>query len=217
VIRLVGVSKSYGGGRIRALSDVSLEAAAGSFVVITGPSGSGKTTLLHVIGGMTRPERGEVQVAGKSILLLPDPELSAFRARAIGMIFQLPSLLPHLDALDNVRLPLYFAGRTDDPTAARALLRAAGLEGREAAFGHELSAGQERRVAVARALIVGAPIILADEPTGDLDPDSEAAIMKMLTEANGRGATIIMTTHNPALRSRAGRSLAMKDGRLSED
>jgi putative ABC transport system ATP-binding protein len=216
MIRLSGVSKSYGRGEglIRAVDEAGLEVAAGEFVMIAGPSGSGKTTLINLIAGLTRPDRGEVWVAGKNIHALKEPDRSRFRAKTIGLVFQFQSLLPALNALENVRLPLRFAGKPDDEARARSLLSRVGLADRVLAYAHELSAGQQRRVGIARALIVQPALLLCDEPTGDLDPETESAIMGLIAEAHHQGTTVLMATHNVALRSRATRQLRINHGRL---
>lgn len=220
MILLEKVSKHYSIGRdvIRAADDVSLEVGDSEFVVITGPSGSGKTTLLNLIGGMTRPQSGRVIVAGRDIFSMPDAELSRFRARTMGFAFQFQSMLPTLTAIDNLRIPsLFTGGRDDEEKAALSLLENVGLSDRAQAFSHELSAGQQRRVCIARALINNPSILLCDEPTGDLDPETETVIMDMIKGANRSGATVIMTTHNRALRSYATRSLRIKAGRISDE
>lgn len=219
MIRLEKASKYYGskGNLIRAVDEVSLEIKEGEFVMLTGPSGSGKTTLLNLIGGMTRPDSGEIFGAGKNLPAMSDAERSKFRARMVGFVFQFQSMFPALNALDNVRLPFLFAGREDDRESAQALLARMGLADRIDAFSHQLSAGQQRRVCIARALINRPALLLCDEPTGDLDIETEAIIMKMITEANQSGATVLMATHNPGLCSYAARWLRIKDGRISDD
>lgn len=218
MIELKGVNKSYPRGRetIRAAAELSLTVAAGEFVVITGPSGSGKTTLLNLIGGMTRPDSGEIRVAQKNLWALSDRELSRFRASTIGFMFQCPSMLGNLSALENLRLPLYFAGKPDDETAARSLLAEVGLADRADALSHELSAGQQRRVVLARALITHPQLLLCDEPTGDLDPQTETAIMAILSRAHQNGATVLLTTHHLAPCEFAARRLVIEDGRLND-
>ena len=215
MIRLNGVGKSYASGRIVALDDVGLQLGPGDFAVVTGPSGSGKTTLLNVIAGLTRPDRGAVEVMGHELWALSDDERTDLRGREVGFIFQFPSLLPELSLLDNVRMQLRLSGRSDDPEAARALLAAAGLSGREDSRAHELSAGQQRRAAAARALVHRPRLILADEPTGDLDPDSAAAIVTLLQEANVNGATVVMTTHDLDLRRLGSRLFTISHGRIN--
>jgi ABC-type lipoprotein export system ATPase subunit len=219
MVRLEDVSKSYSSGEavIRAVDSVSVDVNEGEFVIISGPSGSGKTTLLNLIGGMTRPDSGRISVGGNDIFAMSDAKLTRFRAGTIGFVFQFQSMLPSLSALDNVRLPLRFAGKEDDENAAMELLEKVGLEERESAFVHQLSSGQQRRVCIARALINQPSLLLCDEPTGDLDFYTEAAIMDMIRQANREGATVIMTTHNWALKSYGSQSLMMKAGKVSDN
>ncbi|HUT52520.1 MAG TPA: ABC transporter ATP-binding protein [bacterium] len=217
MVRLERVRKSYGRGpdAIRAADEVTLAVRPGEFVVITGPSGSGKTTLLNLIGGMTRPDAGTILVAGHDLASLSDAALSLLRGQSIGFVFQFSSMLPTLTALENTRLPLMLQG-LDDETAGRALLDKVGLGGREHAYAHELSAGQQRRVGLARALDAGPKLLLCDEPTGDLDPETEAAIMDLLVAANHNGATVVMTTHNQGLRAYGSRALNISMGRVQD-
>jgi putative ABC transport system ATP-binding protein len=218
MIELQGVSKIYGAGDhlIPAVSDADLAVAKGGFAVLTGPSGSGKTTLLNLIGGMTRPDRGSIRVDGRDLLALPDRDLSRLRARTIGFVFQHQSLLPTLSALDNVRLPLVFARQKDPDDRARKLLDRVGLGARAQAFARQLSMGQQRRVGIARALINQPRLLICDEPTGDLDPDTEALIMTMIADAHREGATVILATHNHALRSHGTQLLRIEAGELRE-
>lgn len=216
MVRLTQVRKHYGAGAsvIRAVDDVSLEVSDGEFIVITGPSGSGKTTLLNLVGGMTRPDSGSIEVKGADMLAMPDAELSRFRARTIGFAFQFQSMIPTLNAIDNVRLPLMFARRDDGPDEAEKLLAGVELGDRSRAFAHELSAGQQRRVCIARALVNRPSLLLCDEPTGDLDPETERVIMVMIAAANREGTTVMMTTHNLSLERYASRTLRMRSGRI---
>jgi len=220
VIRLEKLCKHYGAGdaAIRAVDEVSLQVAANEFVVITGPSGAGKTTLLNLIAGLTRPDQGEVRVAGQDILSLSDAELSRFRARTIGFVFQFQSMMPTLDVLDNVLLPLRFVpggGSGEVEALALSLLEDMGLGSRAHAFAHELSEGQKRRVCIARALINEPSLLICDEPTGDLDPETEAAIMEVISQARENGATVLMATHNLELREYATISLLIEEGRVT--
>jgi len=217
MIRATNLKKYYGSAEnlIRAVDDASLEVSTGEFVAITGHSGSGKSTLLNLIGGMTYPDSGEINVAGRNVLALPDAELSDFRARTIGFIFQFQSMLPTLDALENVQLPLLFTRRKHGRQAALSLLGDMGLKDRIHAYSHELSAGQQRRVGIARALVNEPALLLCDEPTGDLDLETEAIIMDIINRANQNGATVLMTTHNPALCAFAVRTFTMENGRIS--
>jgi ABC-type lipoprotein export system ATPase subunit len=218
MIRIADVTKVYGkGGReIRAADGVSLEIGAGEAVVLTGPSGAGKTTLLNLVGGMTRPDRGEIRVAGRDILAMGDAALSRLRARTIGFVFQFQSMLDELTALDNVRLPRRFAGFADDESLARSLLERVGLGDWTGAFAHELSEGQKRRVGLARALVNRPALLLADEPTADLDPDSRQVVLDLLAEAVREGATILLTTHDMGLNFKATRALRMEAGTVTD-
>ncbi|MCP4676129.1 MAG: ABC transporter ATP-binding protein [Deltaproteobacteria bacterium] len=216
MIRLEKISKRYGEGDnvIRAAEDVTLEIEEGEIVVITGYSGSGKTTLLNLMGGMTRPLAGSIHVSGRDIFAMTEAELSRFRAETVGFVFQFATIFPTLNALDNVRLPRLFSSRGDDEARARELLMQVGLGDRTQAFHFELSEGQKRRVCIARALMNAPKILLCDEPTGDLDPDTEEVIMNMISKAHAKGATVVMTTHNPKLKSRATRNLRIESGRV---
>ena len=203
------VSKVYGAGQnqIHAIGDLSFEIYKGEFVMLFGPSGSGKTTILNIIAGLTRPSRGKVFLDQQNIFEMSDRQLTGFRARNIGLVFQSQSMLTHLNSLDNVRLGLRLAGKKDDPDLAKKALIRMGLEDRILAYANELSAGQQRRVSIARALVKRPKILLCDEPTGDLDPDTEKSIMEMLKKAHQAGTTILMVTHNSSLDSYATRVL----------
>lgn len=216
MISIAEVSKCYGKGasEIQAVDGISLKVEKGEFLVLTGHSGSGKTTLLNLIAGMTRPDSGRIEIAGQDILGMSDAEMSHFRASVIGFVFQFQSMISTLNALDNVRLPALFSRHSSEKDAATALLSQVGLAGREHAYSHELSLGQQRRVGIARALFCRPSLLLCDEPTGDLDPETEQAIMDMISQANIEGATILMATHNHDLCSHADRVLRMEHGRL---
>lgn len=222
VAALAGVSKTYatGGAPVHALDRVDLEIAAGEFVAVTGRSGSGKTTLLSVIGGLSRPEGGMVRLDGQDIWSLPDRDRSLLRSRHIGFAFQFASLIPTLTALENVLLPAAFSGNGDAWRDAglrdRARLLLARLEVAELAdrYPAELSGGEQRRVAVARALVTRPALVLADEPTGDLDAESEALVFDLLSEARASGSAVVLVTHEAALAARAQRHLVMARGAL---
>jgi len=209
MIKVHKVSKVYGKGlnRIVAIGELSFEVEKGEFVMLFGPSGSGKTTILNIIAGLTRPTYGTVYIAGEDIFQMSDSELTKFRARNIGLVFQFQSMLPHLNALDNVRLALRLAGKKDDPELAEKALRRMGLGDRLTAYADELSMGQQRRVGIARALINKPSILLCDEPTGDLDSETEKSIMEMIKKAHLAGTTILMVTHNCSLGTYATRIL----------
>ncbi|BDG60717.1 ABC transporter ATP-binding protein [Caldinitratiruptor microaerophilus] len=217
MVELQDVFKMYpqGEGEVRALDGVDLTVAAGEFVVVTGRSGSGKTTLLSVVGGLTRPDRGLVRVAGRDIWAMGDRERSRFRCRTMGFVFQFASLIPTLSVVENVLLPTAFCpGGSGLGARARQLLERVGLGDRAASYPWQLSGGQQKRVAVARALLLDPPLVLADEPTGDLDEETETEIMDLFRERNAAGTTVIMVTHNTALAAHATRHLVMSRGRL---
>jgi ABC-type lipoprotein export system ATPase subunit len=212
------VSKGFGPSdhRIRGVAEASVAIREGEFAIVTGPSGSGKTTLLNLMAGLARPDEGRIVTLGLDLGPASDRESSRLRGRAIGFVFQFPSLLPTLSAIENVLLPLAFAEKADDGGRAGELLAAVGLGDRARAFAHELSAGEQRRIAIARALILKPRLLLCDEPTGDLDPETEQIIMGLITQAHHEGATVVMSTHNHALCSRASRLLKMNRGVLTE-
>ncbi|MEN9799151.1 MAG: hypothetical protein RL653_2847 [Pseudomonadota bacterium] len=200
------------------LADVSLEVGAGEFVAITGPSGSGKSTLLHVLGGLDRAFEGELRVAGQSLRGLDDRALSRFRNAALGFVFQSFHLVPHLDALANVALPARFAPApvADVRERAAEALGRVGLAGKERRRPSELSGGERQRVAVARALLLRPPLLLCDEPTGNLDAASGGALRTLLQSLHGEGQTVVVVTHDAAMAAAAPRELRLEAGRLSE-
>lgn len=218
MIELIKASKSYksGGTVIKAVDNITLNVSSGEFVAIVGHSGSGKTTLVSLMGGLTRPTSGTVKVGGVDIWTLDNPGLARLRSEQIGFCFQFASLLPTLNCLDNVRLPGSFAGGSRG-SAERALqlLTTLGVADKARAYPHELSGGQQRRVAISRALINKPGIILADEPTGDLDEDTEADIMDLFSNLHQQGITVVMVTHSGRLAARAGRVLTMTNGAIS--
>ena len=216
-VRLENVSKVYRAkpGVIRALDQVSLELAADEFLVITGRSGSGKTTLLNLIGGMTRPSAGRIEVGGRDLATINDAALSRLRGDRIGMVFQFAGLLPTLTALENVLLPSLFH-RPADESRARGLLAAVGLADRSRSYPRELSAGQQRRLGVARALLNRPQLLLCDEPTSDLDLETEKAIMVLIQQAHQAGAAVILTTHDLGLAAYATRTLRLQAGRIAQ-
>lgn len=217
MIRIDAASKHYGAGpaAIRAVDEISLEVARGDFLILLGHSGSGKTTLLNLMAGMTRPDTGRIEIAGRNLLDMRDAELAHFRAATIGFVFQFQSLLATLNALENVRLPALFRRQRPGREEAQAMLARVGLAGREKAYPHELSLGQQRRVGVARALIGKPALLLCDEPTGDLDPETEQVIMGLIAQAHQAGATVVMVTHNHDLCTYASRVLCIDHGRIA--
>ncbi len=203
---------------ITALDGVSLRVDAGSAVALSGPSGSGKSTLLHLIGALDRPDEGKVRVGGVELDRLKARELAAHRRR-VGFVFQRFNLLPALTVLDNVTVPvLPFRTEFDKQRRGRELLAAVGLEGRERQMPAKLSGGEQQRVAIARALISHPPIVLADEPTGNLDTQNGAAIIDLLLGLRERdGITVVVATHDIAVASRCDRVVRIIDGRLGDD
>ncbi len=218
LLQLCNVSRRYltGDQAVHALDDVSLTLPRGEFAAVTGPSGSGKTTLLNVIGCLDRPDEGSYHLAGQDVAALDADELALVRNRRIGFVFQSYNLLPRVDALDNVALPLLYRGygwREARLEASAALRRvdAAALARRTPL---ELSGGQQQRLSIARAIIGAPDIILADEPTGALERHSGDAVMELLQELNAQGQTIIVITHDPRVARVANVEFRMLDGRL---
>jgi putative ABC transport system ATP-binding protein len=222
MIRCVDVCKTYrqGDNDITALAGISLEIAKGSFVAIMGPSGSGKSTLMHLIGGLDRPTSGDLLVNGRLIGQMPDDQVTLFRRYKIGFVFQFFNLLPTLTALENVALPLVLDGRpkAESDDRAQALLARIGLDKRQDHLPDELSGGEIQRVAVARALAFNPPILLADEPTGNLDSKNGEAILSLLKEINReQGCTIVMVTHSDEAARYGDRTIVLRDGRVEKE
>ncbi len=219
-VELSGVSRTYVGGAtpVAALKPVDLRVASGAYVAVTGPSGSGKTTLLHVLGCLDRPTTGRYRLDGRDVGGLSDRELAAIRNREIGFVFQRFHLLRDETALGNVALPLLYAGlpRRERRRRAGEALEAVGLATRAAHLPGRLSGGEQQRVALARALVKQPRLLLADEPTGNLDTASGARVLDLVDEANRRGATVVLITHEIAVAERAGRRLHILDGVVSE-
>lgn len=216
---LQGVGKAFvrGSAVINAVADVDLTIEQGEFVALEGPSGSGKTTLLQLLGALDRPSSGRVQFEGRDLAALPDGELADLRLRSFGFVFQQFNLIPTLTALENVQAKLAPTGITDEElrTRSEAILAEVGLADRATHLPSHLSGGEQQRVAIARALSVEPHVILADEPTGNLDTTTGADIIETLAGlAARRGTTIIVATHDADLAERAPRRLAMRDGRL---
>jgi len=199
---------------VRALGGVSFEVESGEWIAIMGPSGSGKTTLINILGGLDHPSSGRVVVDGMEIGELSERELTLYRADKIGFVFQQFHLVPYLTALENVMLAQYFHSITDEKDAADALRRV-GLADRLEHLPAQLSGGEQQRVAIARALINHPKLILADEPTGNLDEENEATILKLLHELHSAGHTILVVTHSQAIGNLADRRIELEHGRLA--
>jgi putative ABC transport system ATP-binding protein len=220
-IRVEGLSKRYqmAGGDVQALRGVDLAVQAGELVAVMGPSGSGKSTLLHILACLDRPTSGQYWLDGTPVSKLSVRQLARVRNRRIGMVFQSFNLLPRASALENVTLPLLYAGVTGKPAEERAALALAAVGLAERAQNHpnQLSGGQQQRVAIARSLVTGPAIILADEPTGNLDTKTSEEIMAILQQLNQAGATIVLVTHEPDIAAYCPRIVRFADGQVAED
>jgi putative ABC transport system ATP-binding protein len=221
MISLARVSKHYSGKRqVVALDAVDLEIARGEMVSLVGPSGSGKSTLLNLIGGLDRPTSGEIRIDGQSVADLSDDDLTRLRRDKIGFIFQFFNLLPTLSSLENVGLPLHLRGwsRSKVDARARELLELVQLGHRLTHLPEELSGGERQRVAIARALSIYPPIVLADEPTGNLDTKTGVEILRLIRNLHERlRSTIVIVTHDMQVAESCDRTIALRDGRLVED
>jgi ABC-type lipoprotein export system ATPase subunit len=211
-----GLVKTYGRGRARRVLDgASLEVAAGEIVAVTGRSGSGKSTLLHLLGALDRAEAGAIEIAGERVDGRPERELTRLRRRRLGFVFQFFHLVPELTGAENVLLPARLPGAgAGAPDRARELIGRLGLEDAALRLPHELSGGEQQRLAVARALVHDPPVLLADEPTGNLDAASAGLVLGLLRQAAGEGRAVVIVTHEPAVTAAADRVLHLRDGRL---
>jgi len=221
VIHMRGISKTYrmGAHEVRALADADLDVRATEYIALMGPSGSGKTTFMNIIGCLDTPTAGHYQLAGRDVTSLGDDALARIRNREIGFVFQTFNLLPRATAFQNVELPLVYAGVDGRRRRERVweALRAVGLEDRSHHRPNELSGGQRQRVAIARALVNDPAIILADEPTGNLDSRAGAEIMEVFGMLNARGNTVIVVTHDDEVAAHARREIRLRDGRIESD
>ena len=220
ILSIDHLSKVYGRGdtAVKALDDVSFDVEAGEFIAIIGSSGSGKSTLLHLIGGVDRPTSGTVKLQGQDIFARTDEQLAVFRRREVGLVYQFYNLIPVLDVVENMTLPVQMDGRAVNEERLSALVAALGLTGREHYLPNQLSGGQQQRVAIGRALMNAPSVVLADEPTGNLDSRNSAEIMGLLRDSNRRfKQTLIVITHDEDIALMADRVIAIEDGRIVRD
>jgi putative ABC transport system ATP-binding protein len=220
VIRLVKASRSYGTPPVAALDSISLEINRGEFVAITGASGSGKSTLLNLLGGLDHPTSGEVVVDGLHLESAGEKELTLYRRSKLGIVFQFFNLLPSMSVTENVELPLLLRGEAPSGvrSAALAMLDQVGMAHRASHFPHQLSGGEMQRAAIARALIHTPSLLLADEPTGNLDSGNASQVLEVIAKiASLRTTTVIMVTHSDSVAAQADRRIQMKDGRIAPE
>lgn len=220
LLKVDGISKIYGEGEAatRALDDVSFTVEKGEFVAIIGPSGSGKSTLLHIIGGVDRPSKGRVTIDGTSIYNLNENKLAIFRRRQIGLVYQFYNLIPVLDVEENITLPLLLDGRKVDKNYLDDVIRTLKLTDRLHHLPNQLSGGQQQRVSIGRALINHPALLLADEPTGNLDSKNSAEIVELLKLSNKKyGQTLIVITHDERIALQADRMITLTDGHILKD
>ncbi len=220
-LRAVGLVRRHGAGAsaVHAVAGVDIDFSPGTFTAVVGPSGSGKSTLLHLLGGLDRPTEGRVEIGGTTLEGLSDDEVAGVRARHVGFVFQDYSLVRTLTAIENVTLPMELAGTTfvaARPSAQRQLERF-GLASRFDHFPDELSGGEQQRVALARATVAGQPVLLADEPTGALDTENGAEVLRHLREQADAGTCCVVATHNPDVAAAADRVVVMRDGLIVQD
>lgn len=220
ILQVVGLTKTYGKGdaMVKALDDVSFTVKKGEFVAVVGASGSGKSTLLHLLGGVDRPTSGKVLIDGKDIFALNESNLAIFRRRNVGIVYQFYNLIPTLTAEENVSLPRLLDGRKPDAEKLRSILETIGLSDRAKHLPNELSGGQQQRVSVGRALINDPAIILADEPTGNLDSKVSREIIDLLKLSNKRyNQTLLVITHDEKIAMQADRVITVSDGKILRD
>ncbi len=220
LLKVEHLSKLYGTGenQIRALDDVSFSVENGQFVAIVGPSGSGKSTLLHILGGVDQPSSGKVFLNGQDVFAQNEDQLAVFRRRQVGLIYQFYNLIPVLNVKENMTLPVELDGRKVDEAYLQQLLDALNLRGRENHLPSELSGGQQQRVSIGRALMNAPAVVLADEPTGNLDRRNSQEIMELLKTSNRKfGQTLIVITHDENIALQADRILTLEDGRIVRD
>lgn len=220
ILRVENLCKSYGKGEtmVKALDNVSFSVEKGEFVAIIGPSGSGKSTLLHLLGGVDKPDSGKVYIDGTDIYSLNETNLAIFRRRQVGLIYQFYNLIPVLNVEENITLPMLLDGKKPDREQLEKILEVLQLSERKTHLPNQLSGGQQQRVSIGRAIINNPSIVLADEPTGNLDSKNSEDIIELLKESNRRyNQTLIVITHDESIALQADRVIAIEDGRISRD
>ncbi len=220
ILRIENLSKLYGKDEniVRALDDVSFSVKKGEFLAIMGPSGSGKSTLLHIIGGVDKPTGGKVYMSGQDVYAQNDEQLAIFRRRQVGLIYQFYNLIPVLDVTENITLPVLLDGRKVNEDRLNELLTILDLKGREKHLPNQLSGGQQQRVSIGRALMNAPAVVLADEPTGNLDSKNSQEIVELLKLSNQKfGQTLIIITHDENIALQADRIMTLEDGKIIRD
>lgn len=220
LMQIQHLSKVYGQGenQVRAVDDISFTVEKGEFLAIIGPSGSGKSTLLHILGGVDRPTSGKVFVDGQDVYAQNEDQLAIFRRRQVGLIYQFYNLIPVLNVVENMTLPVLMDGRQVNQERLEELLDVLGLRGREKYLPNQLSGGQQQRVSIGRALMNAPAVVLADEPTGNLDSKNSQEIVELLKMSNKKyGQTLVIITHDENIALQAHRVIAIEDGRITRD
>lgn len=220
LMQIQHLSKVYGQGenQVRAVDDISFAVEKGEFLAIIGPSGSGKSTLLHILGGVDRPTSGKVFVDGQDVYAQNEDQLAIFRRRQVGLIYQFYNLIPVLNVVENMTLPVLMDGRQVNQERLEELLDVLGLRGREKYLPNQLSGGQQQRVSIGRALMNAPAVVLADEPTGNLDSKNSQEIVELLKMSNKKyGQTLVIITHDENIALQAHRVIAIEDGRITRD
>ena len=220
ILKVENLSKVYGSGEgeVRALDGVSFSVEKGQFLAIIGPSGSGKSTLLHILGGVDRPTSGKVYLEDQDVFAQDEDHLAVFRRRQVGLIYQFYNLIPVLNVTENITLPVLLDGRKVDQNRLEELIRELNLTGREKHLPNQLSGGQQQRVSIGRALMNSPALLLADEPTGNLDSQNSQESVSLLKKANRQyGQTLIVITHDESIALQADRIISLEDGRITKD
>ena len=220
ILRVENLTKIYGKGEneVRALDDVSFSVNKGEFIAVIGPSGSGKSTLLHILGGVDRPTSGRVLMDGKDVYAQNEEQLAIFRRRQVGLIYQFYNLIPVLNVTENITLPVLMDGQKVNRDRLKELITTLGLNGREDHLPNQLSGGQQQRVSIGRALMNAPAVVLADEPTGNLDSKNSKEIVDLLKISNEKyGQTLIVITHDESIALQADRIISIDDGKITRD